>query len=95
MCSSDLFALMALKKVEVDFSRPQKVKQELAKALKFVSGHLGNTPSVCRKFYIYPGLIDTFLEGELSRLIQEFSVDKTYPNLSKEEQMAYWFLKNV
>jgi DNA topoisomerase I len=90
-----VFALMALQKVEVDFSRPQKVKQELAKALKFVSQHLGNTPSVCRKFYIYPGLIDAYLEGELSHIIQEFSEDKSYPRLSKEESLAFWFLKRV
>jgi DNA topoisomerase I len=90
-----VFALMALQKVEVDFGRPQKVKQELTKALKFVSQQLGNTPSVCRKFYIYPGLIDTYLEGELSKVIQEFSSDKSYPKLSKEEQLAFWFLKRV
>jgi DNA topoisomerase I len=90
-----VFALMALKKVEVDFGRPQKVKQELTKALKFVSQQLGNTPSVCRKFYIYPGLIDTYLEGELSKVIQEFSSDKSYPKLSREEQLAFWFLKRV
>jgi DNA topoisomerase I len=90
-----VFALMALRKVEVDFERPQKVKHELAKALKFVSQQLGNTPSVCRKFYIYPGLIDTYLEGELSKIIQEFSADKSYPRLSKEEQLAFWFLKRV
>jgi DNA topoisomerase I len=90
-----VFALMALQKVEVDLNRPQKVKHELTKALKFVSQHLGNTPSVCRKFYIYPGLIDVYLEGELSKIIQEFSADKSYAKLSKEEQLAFWFLKNV
>lgn len=90
-----VFALMTLQKIKVDFSHPQKVKHELAKSLKFVSRQLGNTPSVCRKFYIYPGLIDTYLEGELSKVIKEFSKDETYPKLSKEEQLAFWFLKRV
>jgi DNA topoisomerase I len=88
-----VFALMALKKVEVDFGRPQKVKHELAKALKFVSQQLGNTPSVCRKFYIYPGLIDAFLEGQLSHIIQEFDVNGSKVHLSREEQLALWFLE--
>ncbi|MBC7472192.1 MAG: DNA topoisomerase IB [candidate division SR1 bacterium] len=90
-----VFTLMALQKVQVDFDRPLKVKCELTKVLKFVSDQLGNTPSVCRKFYIYPGLIDAYLEGELSKIIQEFSLDKSYPKLSKEEQLAFWFFKRV
>jgi DNA topoisomerase-1 len=35
-----------------------------------VAGALGNTKSVCRKCYIHPEILESYLEGELSDFMQ-------------------------
>lgn len=37
-------------------------KQHLANAIKDVAKRLGNTPAVCRKCYVHPDVLDTYLE---------------------------------
>ncbi len=45
--------------------RPTKVA--LARAVEVVARELGNTPTVCRKCYIHPAIIDSYLDGTLAR----------------------------
>jgi DNA topoisomerase-1 len=40
-------------------------KRSVNRVLEVVSGHLGNTPTVCRASYIHPTVVETFLEGTL------------------------------
>lgn len=40
-------------------------KANLKSAIETVSQSLGNTPAICRKCYIHPGLMDAYLAGEL------------------------------
>jgi DNA topoisomerase I len=47
------------------FSTAREAKQTLKSVLESISGRLGNTPSMCRKCYINPVVIDAFLAGEL------------------------------
>ena len=46
-------------------------KRQLTAMLREVSGLLGNTPTVCRKCYVHPTVIDGYLDGSLSRTWQE------------------------
>jgi DNA topoisomerase-1 len=39
-------------------------KANLKSAVETVSQSLGNTPAICRKCYIHPGLMDAYLAGE-------------------------------
>jgi DNA topoisomerase-1 len=34
-------------------------------AVREVAERLGNTPATCRKFYVHPGVLDGFLDGDL------------------------------
>ena len=43
----------------------QNSKREIVRAVEHVAAQLGNTPAVCRKCYIHPGVIDSFLDGTL------------------------------
>jgi DNA topoisomerase-1 len=38
-------------------------KANVKAAIETVSMSLGNTPTICRKSYIYPALIETYLDG--------------------------------
>jgi DNA topoisomerase I len=35
----------------------------MVQAIKAVASRLGNTPSVCRKCYIHPAVLDAYLSG--------------------------------
>lgn len=39
----------------------------MVRAIEQVARSLGNTPAVCRRCYVHPGIIDTYLEGALVR----------------------------
>lgn len=43
-------------------------KQAVAEVVKLVAAELGNTPTVCRKCYIHPAILDVYLRGELDKV---------------------------
>src|SRR3954470_23236167 len=45
-------------------------RRNIAQAIAAVAGALGNTKSVCRKCYIHPEILESYLEGELSDFMQ-------------------------
>ncbi|AQS87436.1 DNA topoisomerase I [Neoasaia chiangmaiensis NBRC 101099] len=42
-----------------------RARKNLLRAIEHVAAQLGNTPSVCRKCYIHPGVLDGYLDGTL------------------------------
>jgi DNA topoisomerase-1 len=42
-------------------------KKHVALAITWVASKLGNTPTVCRKSYVHPAIIDRYMRGELAR----------------------------
>lgn len=84
-----VFTLIALNKIGT-VNSSKEIKKALSKAVTFTSSKLRNTPSVCRKFYIYPGIMESFSEGTLSHLISEFAKEQPIHGLSHEE---WWTLK--
>ena len=47
------------------FSSAAEAKGKIALAIKSAASHLGNTPSICRKCYVHPGIIQAYLDGSL------------------------------
>ena len=58
--AASVIALEAL--AERPYESAAQAKREVVAAVKAVAQRLGNTPAVCRKCYIHPGVIDTYLE---------------------------------
>ena len=56
-------------------------KRTIARVIREVAAELGNTPSVCRKSYIHPRVLEAYLENTLGRLDGE----KTGRNRSADE----------
>ena len=59
-------ALAALRQCLAEGREPSR--QAVVDTVKDVAKRLGNTPSVCRKCYIHPAILDAFLEAGLDRV---------------------------
>jgi DNA topoisomerase-1 len=59
-----LSALTELRKMG-PADRASQCRKNIVVAIKAASQHLGNTPTVCRKSYIHPVILEAYLEGTL------------------------------
>jgi len=65
-----VLAAMALEEFEAVDSEAQ-AKKNVVRAIESVAERLGNTPSVCRKCYVHPAVIDMYFEGSLLDTLQQ------------------------
>ncbi len=70
-------------------------KKNLAAVVKGVAERLGNTPSVCRKCYIHPAVLDAYLSGEVVRAARATPQALPHPTtgLGAEEKAVLAFLE--
>jgi DNA topoisomerase-1 len=71
-------------------------KQNIIMALDEVSAKLGNTRTVCKKYYVHPGLIRLYEENNLQKYLKELdSLDKVAARsrLTREELVLMKILK--
>jgi DNA topoisomerase-1 len=47
------------------FQSETEAKKNVVRAIASVAERLGNTPSVCRKCYVHPGVLDSYLSGTM------------------------------
>lgn len=59
-----VLAALALQELS-RFESPTQAKRNLLQAVEHVAERLGNTPTICRKCYIHPAVIDSYLEGSM------------------------------
>jgi DNA topoisomerase I len=64
-----VLALLTLSRCE-PCENPTQANKNIVEAIKHVSEQLGNTPSVCRKCYVHPHILDAYLEGTLDDVVQ-------------------------
>lgn len=67
--SGTVLAAVALASFE-QFKTKKEAKKNLLRAIEEVSSKLGNTPAICRKCYIHPFIINTYIEGELTAIFK-------------------------
>jgi DNA topoisomerase-1 len=48
-----------------------QAKKNVVAAIENVARRLGNTPSVCRKCYVHPAVVDSYLDGTLLETLGE------------------------
>ena len=65
-----VLAAMALQQFEKCDSQAQ-AKKNVVKAIESVAQRLGNTPSICRKCYIHPNIINSYVEGTLIETLKQ------------------------
>ena len=60
-----------------------QAKKNVVEAIKKVASHLGNTPSVCRKCYVHPAVLERYL-GNISTEQAKEQLDKEIAEEKKE-----------
>jgi DNA topoisomerase-1 len=71
-----VLAAMALNAQEA-FTTKKQAKANLKDAITAVSKILGNTPAICRKCYVHPAVLETYLNGNLIEGLKS-KVDETF-----------------
>ena len=59
-----VLAAMALNELE-SFDSAAQAKRNLRAAIEKVSSRLGNTPTICRKCYVHPEVLNSYMDGKL------------------------------
>src|SRR5687768_16659019 len=90
-----VLAAMALNAQE-RFRNKTQAKKNVKDAISAVSKILGNTPTVCRKCYVHPDVLETYLDGDMIEGLKqktEETLSKKLRNMRAEEAAVMSFLQ--
>ncbi len=77
------------------FETEGPARRNVVRAIEQVATRLGNTPTVCRKCYVHPAVIDAYLEGATIESLGDQPTEKSPPrhDLTPEEDAVLEFLQ--
>jgi DNA topoisomerase-1 len=90
-----LLAALALREFEA-FDSEAAAKRNIRAAIERVASRLGNTPTICRKCYIHPEILNCYVEGALLVDVKqkvESQLRNRLPRLRPEEAAVLALLK--
>ena len=90
-----VLAAVALRQFE-RFDNKTQAKKNLVRAIESVSQRLGNTPAVCKKCYIHPAILESYLEGTTVEVLKqktEKELRTALDKLSGEEAAVLSFIQ--
>ena len=90
-----VLAAMALQAQEV-FDNKSQAKKNVQAAITAVAKILGNTPAVCRKCYVHPAVLETYLDGNLIEGLKkrtEQTLEESLGDLRADEVAVLAFLQ--
>jgi len=89
--------LMALAlNAQESFQTKKQAKANVRSAITAVSKILGNTPAVCRKCYVHPAVLESYLDGNLIeglKMKTEEGIEEKLDNLRSDEIAVLRFLR--
>jgi DNA topoisomerase I len=72
-----------------------EAKRNISQAIRHVASRLGNTPTVCRKSYVYPMVLEAYLAGSLIIDFQQCSTQPCARQQPVEAQMLAWIGQSI
>jgi len=72
-----------------------EAKRNVVAAIESVAKQLGNTPAICRKCYVHPEILNSYMSGELVKMVEGKIAEKfkrQYAKLNSEEITVLAFL---
>lgn len=93
--SGTVLAAMALQEFD-KFDSQAQARKNILRAIETVAKQLGNTPTICRKCYVHPAVIESYLDGAMLEALQQRAQKKLVREihaLSPEEAAVLAFLQ--
>ena len=90
-----VLAAMALNAQEA-FENKSQANKNIKDAISAVAKILGNTPAVCRKCYVHPAVLETYLDGAMIEGLKqktEETLERNFGHLRSEEAAVMSFLQ--
>jgi DNA topoisomerase-1 len=90
-----VLAAKALHEFEA-FDSATQAKKNIVQAIESVAMKLGNTKAVCRKCYVHPAVLDSYLEGSLREILTqkvEHALKDSIKHFLPEEAAVLAFLQ--
>jgi DNA topoisomerase-1 len=90
-----VLAALALQEFE-EFDSDAQAKRNVVRAIESVSERLGNTPSICRKCYVHPAVIDAYADGTMLETLRrqaEGEITSSLGDLPPEEAAVLALLR--
>ncbi|HET8727471.1 MAG TPA: DNA topoisomerase IB, partial [Alphaproteobacteria bacterium] len=90
-----VLAAMALQEFE-RFDTKAAAKRNVTQAIEQVAARLGNTPAICRKCYVHPEIVRSYVDGGLVEPLREridAALKSELPGLTPEEAAVMAFLR--
>lgn len=78
------------------FASAREAKRNITRAIEAVAQMLGNTPAVCRKCYVHPAILESYLAGQTISTLRQRADERLARSLSKlrpEEAAVLMFLR--
>jgi DNA topoisomerase-1 len=91
-----VLAAMALQEFEA-FDSQAQAKKNVVRAVERVAERLGNTPTVCRKCYVHPVVVDAYLDGSMIEALRQRAdqaMEESLGTLKPEEVAVMALLQN-
>jgi DNA topoisomerase-1 len=79
-----------------EYESQTQAKKNVVRAIEVAAQHLGNTPTICRKSYVHPEVIDAYLNGALLEALDqhnEHAIQQALHGLRPEEIAVLDFLQ--
>ncbi len=90
-----MLAAIALKEFE-QVTSTTEAKRNVLRAIEAVARMLGNTPAVCRKCYVHPGILESYLDGQTIATLRQAAdqrLKKSLAHLKPEEAAVMMLLR--
>jgi DNA topoisomerase-1 len=91
-----ILATMALQEFE-SFDSKAQAKKNVVRAIERVAERLGNTPTVCRKCYVHPALLEAYQDGSMIEVLRQRTdqeLAESLGDLKAEEAAVMALLQN-
>lgn len=82
-----VLACMMLREFEA-FETDKQAKTNVVRAIESVAEKLGNTPSVCRKCYVHPAVLQCYLSGAMRETVKQRAEQEMEEHALREEEFA-------
>jgi len=66
------------------FENESQAKKNVVAAIKSVAQRLGNTPSVCRKCYVHPAVLESYFGGEMMKAFKKQVAEEVEREVEKD-----------